>query len=94
MLFAGVTLDPSVNALPGGAALQSLANGVAGWALIASLVALVLGAALWAFGSHSQNYHQSSAGRRAVLTSLLAAVLIGAAPYLINFFFKTGLAVH
>jgi len=29
-----------------------------------------------------------------VITSLLAAVLIGAAPALINFFFKTGLAVH
>ena len=94
MLFAAVTLDPSVNALPGGAALQALANGIAGWALVASLVALVLGAGLWALGSHSQNYHQSSAGRRAVMTSLLAAILIGAAPYLINFFFKTGLAVH
>jgi hypothetical protein len=38
--------------------------------------------------------HQSSQGRRAVLTSLVAAVLIGAAPELINFFFKTGLSVH
>ncbi len=94
MLLAAVSLDPSVNALPGGAALQSLANGIAGWALVASLVALVLGAGLWALGSHSQNYHQSAAGRRAVMTSLLAAILIGAAPYLINFFFKTGLAVH
>jgi hypothetical protein len=38
--------------------------------------------------------HQSAAGRRAVVTSLAAAVLIGAAPSLINFFFSTGLKVH
>jgi hypothetical protein len=33
------------------------------------------------------------AGRRAVVTALVAAVLIGAAPALINFFFNTGLSV-
>jgi hypothetical protein len=38
--------------------------------------------------------HQSSQGRRAVLTSLAAAILIGAAPTLINFFFNAGLKVH
>jgi len=94
MLYAGVTLNPSTTALPGGAALQQLANGIASWALIGSLVALLLGAGLWAIGSHTQNMHQSAQGRRAVLASLVAAVLIGAAPHLINFFFNTGLSVH
>jgi hypothetical protein len=93
-MFADVTLNPSTSSLPGSAALQSLANGVASWALIGALVALLLGAGLWAVGSHTQNMHQSAQGRRAVLTSLVAAVLIGAAPELINFFFKTGLSVH
>jgi Family of unknown function (DUF6112) len=94
MLTAGVTLTPSTSDLPGGAALQQLANGLASWALIGALVALLIGAALWAVGSHTQNLHHSMAGRRAVLTSLVAAVLIGAAPSLINFFFNTGLSVH
>jgi hypothetical protein len=93
-MFADVSLNPSTSSLPGSAALQSLANGIASWALIGALVALLLGAGLWAVGSHTQNMHQSSQGRRAVLTSLVAAVLIGAAPALINFFFKTGLSVH
>ncbi len=93
-MFADVTLNPSTSSLPGSAALQSLANGIASWALIGALVALLLGAGLWAVGSHTQNMHQSSQGRRAVLSSLVAAVLIGAAPELINFFFKTGLSVH
>jgi hypothetical protein len=94
MIYAGVTLSPSPNALPGSAALQQIANGIASWALLGALVSLLLGAALWAVGSHTQNMHQSSQGRRAVLASLVAAVLIGAAPSLINFFFNTGLSVH
>ncbi len=94
MLFANVTLTPSPTDLPGSAALQQLADGIASWALIGSLVALLLGAALWAVGSHTQNVHHSAQGRRAVITSLVAAILIGAAPTLINFFFNAGLSVH
>jgi hypothetical protein len=94
MIVAGVTLNPSTSDLPGSAALQQLADGIAAWALIGALVALLLGAGLWAVGSHTQNMHQSSQGRRAVLTSLAAAILIGAAPTLINFFFNAGLKVH
>jgi len=94
MLIAGVTLNPSTTDLPGGSVLQQLANGLGAWALIGSLIALLLGAVMWAIGSHTQNMHQSSAGRRAVVTSLAAAILIGAAPSLINFFFSTGLKVH
>ncbi len=94
MFLAGVSLNPSTSALPGSAALQQITNGIAAWALIGSLAALLLGAALWAVGSHTQNMHHSAQGRRAVLTSLGAAILIGAAPALIDFFFKTGLSVH
>jgi hypothetical protein len=94
MMVAGVSLNPSTSDLPGSEALQQLANGIAAWALIGALVALLLGAGLWAVGSHTQNMHQSSQGRRAVLTSLAAAILIGAAPTLINFFFNAGLKVH
>ena len=36
---------------------------------------------------------KSMAGRRAVVTAIGAAILIGAAPELINFFFSTGLSV-
>ncbi|MBU6514329.1 MAG: hypothetical protein KGL23_01070 [Acidobacteriota bacterium] len=94
MTLATVGLSPSVTDLPGGPVLQQLANGLAAWALIGSLIALLLGAAMWAIGSHTQNMHQSAAGRRAVVTSLAAAILIGAAPALINFFFSAGLKVH
>jgi MFS family permease len=89
-----VTLNPDPNSLPGGSVLQQLTNGIGGWALILALAGLVIGAAAWALGAHSQNYHQSVTGRRAVLISGLAALLIGAAPALGNFFFNAGLKVR
>lgn len=91
--LANVALTPNPGNLPGATVLQKLTNGIGGWALIFSLVGMVVGAALWALGAHSQNYHQSFVGRRAVLVSGLAALLIGAAPAVINFFFNAGLKV-
>jgi MFS family permease len=93
-VLTSVTLTPDPGQLPGGGTLQQLANGIGGWALILALVGLVIGAAAWALGAHSQNYHQSFVGRRAVLVSGLAALLIGAAPSLINFFFGAGVGLH
>ena len=69
-------------------------NGLGGWALALALIGLVIGAAAWALGSHSQNYHQTYVGRRAVLVSGLAALLIGAGPAIVNFFFHAGTGVH
>jgi MFS family permease len=89
-----VTLDPNPGNLPGGAVLQQLTDGLGGWALILALVGLVIGAAAWALGAHSQNYHQAFNGRRTVLVSALAALLIGAAPAIVNFFFHAGQGVH
>jgi hypothetical protein len=89
-----VNMHPDPNALPGGQVLQNLMNGLDSWALALALVGLVIGAAAWALGSHGQNYQQSFVGRRAVLISGLAALLIGAGPGLVNFFFNAGSGVH
>ena len=94
LLGASLTLDPNADALPGSSTLQSITNGIAWWALLASLAGLVIGAAAWALGSHSNNYQHASSGRRAVLVSGAAALLIGAAPVILNFFFSAGQALH
>ncbi len=89
-----VTMKPDPSQLPGGAQLQSLMDGLQFWALALALVGLVIGAAAWALGSHGQNYQQTFVGRRAVLISGLAALLIGAGPGIVNFFYNAGSGVH
>ncbi len=91
---SGPSLDPTASGLPGTATLQSLVNGLAWWALLAALVGLVLVAGLWALGAHSNNYQHSASGRRAVLVSGAAALLIGAAPTILNFLFNAGKSFH
>ena len=94
LVSAGVSLHPALSDLPGGGTLQELVNGLGAWALIAALVGLVIGAAAWALGSHGQNYQQTFVGRRAVLVSGLAALLIGAGPGIVTFFYNAGSGVH
>ncbi len=97
VLAVGLTpvgLTPDAGSLPGSDVLSHLTNGLGGWALVLAMVGLLVGAAVWALGAHAQNYHQAFAGRRAVLVSGLAALLIGAAPGLVNFFFHAGQGVH
>ena len=92
--LADVVLDPSASSLPGSGTLQQLANGMAGWGLILAVIAVVIGAVAWALGSHSQNLHHAVTGRRTVMVAGAAALLIGAAPILINFFFHAGTGLH
>ena len=85
--------SPSGSGLPGNQELQQLVNGLGDWALVAALAGLVIGAAAWALGVHAQNFQQSMVGRRAVLVSALAALLIGAAPHIVSFFYGAGTSV-
>ncbi len=89
----GVKANPDTSQLPGGEVLQNLTNGVMGWALVLALVALIVSSAAWALGANSQNHHYTTAGKRGVMVSGLAALLIGAAPAIINFFFNSGSGV-
>ncbi|HLH99601.1 MAG TPA: DUF6112 family protein [Acidimicrobiales bacterium] len=89
-LLTSVTISPQGNDLPGTRELQRLADGVASWALIAAMVGIVVGAVLWAFGHYSQNYQQAYNGRRGVIVSALAALLMSGAPAIINFFVGQG----
>jgi len=89
-----VTMSPDPSQLPGGQILQNLMNGLQFWALALALVGLVIGAAAWALGSHGQNYQQTFVGRKAVLISGLAALLIGAGPGIVTFFYNAGSGVH
>jgi MFS family permease len=87
-------ISPNSQGLPGSDALTTLAGGLEFWALLAALVGLVLGAGAWALGAHSSNYQHAATGRKAVLVAGAAALVIGAAPALLSFFYTAGTGVH
>lgn len=89
-----ITLAPNPNNLPGANVLSFLTNGLGGWALIAAMAGLIIGAVMWAFGHYSQNYQQAYNGRRGVIISALAAVLISGAPHIITMLVGEGNQVH
>jgi len=86
-----VNFDPTqANSLPGTSVLENIAGGIGHWALIASIVGVIIGGIMWAFGHFSHNYQQSYNGRRGLIVSGLAALLIGGATQIISFFFSQG----
>ena len=86
----GINVTGGGGNLPGTGMVAQLASGIGFWALIAAVVGIFVGALLWAFGSYSQNYQQAYNGRRGVIISAVAALLIGAGPHIIGFFFGQG----
>jgi hypothetical protein len=90
VLAQSVDLNPDPNRLPGGDVLESLTDGIAGFGLIFCLIGLVVGAAMWGLGSTSSNYQQTMVGKRALGVSAVAALLIGGAAAIINFFYGAG----
>jgi hypothetical protein len=85
-----VSASPNAGALPDTAKLQQLVDGMYFWVLLLTLAALVTAAAVWAWGSQSNNLRAASDGRRGVAVALLAALVIGAAPTLVNWFYGLG----
>lgn len=88
--FTAVTAHPNLHGLPGSNVLQQLVNGAEAWALVIALLGAFVGAGLWAVASHTHNHHYAGRGRMAALISAAAALIVGAAPALVNFFAHLG----
>lgn len=87
-----LSLDPC--GLPGGGSLQTLMNGLGFDALLASLAVLVVGMVMWGGGTRWGNNNSAHTGKLMTLGAGLASMGIGAAPTIINFFYKSGLGWH
>jgi hypothetical protein len=70
--------------------LQQIVNGTEAWALTICLLGAFIGAALWAVASHTHSHQYAARGRMAALVSAASALVIGAAPGLVNFFEHLG----
>lgn len=89
-LLAAVSAQPNLKALPGSNILQQLVNGAEAWALAVALLGAFVGAGIWAVASHTHNHHYAARGRMAALISGASALVVGAAPGLVNFFERLG----
>ncbi len=90
IFIADVSATPNPAGLPGSNVLQQIVNGADAWALAITLVGAFIGAALWAVASHTNSHHYAAKGRMGALVSAGAALVIGAAPGLVNFFAHLG----
>ena len=83
-------VSPNTTGLPGIGTLSNMVGALLTVGLIACLAGLVLAAIVWAIGSHSSNPHLAGRGKSGVLVAFVAAVLIGGANVLVDFFVTTG----
>ena len=89
-----VDVHPDPGKLPGGPQIQTLLDGLGGWALFAALAGLLISSMVWALGSFGGNYHAVSRGKTGVLVCAAAALIAGAAAPIINFFSNLGSQVR
>ncbi len=88
-----INISPNDDGLPGIAQLKTIVGAVMTVGLILSVLALVVSAVVWGFGSHSSNPHLASQGKLGVIVSCVAAVICGASVTLVNFFWNVGQSV-
>lgn len=93
VLPANIDISPNDSGLPGVAALRTVVGAVMTIGLILSVLALIVSAVVWGFGSNSSNPHLASRGKVGVLISCGAAIITGASVTLINFFWNVGQTV-
>lgn len=92
-LPASVSITPNSSGLPGIEQLRTIVGAVMTVGLILGVLALIISALVWAFGSNSANPHLAGRGKSGVLVALAAAIVCGGSVALINFFWDVGQAV-
>ncbi len=85
-----VSITPNDSGLPGIASLRTIVGAVMTIGLVLSVLALIISAVMWGFGSNSSNPHLAGRGKTGVLVACAAAVITGASVTLTNFFWNVG----
>src|SRR5699024_7677668 len=85
-----IDIDPNSSGLPGIEQLRTIVGAVMTVGLILSVLALIISAIVWAYGSNSSNPHLAGRGKTGLLISCGAAVICGAAVALVNFGWSVG----
>ncbi|WP_322781158.1 DUF6112 family protein [Frankia sp. Cas4] len=90
VVLAQVQIKPDDTKAPGINALKDLVNGLAAYAVIAAVAAVLLGGIAWALGERMGLDRASTIGKSGVLAGFGLAFLVGAAAAVVNFFLATG----
>lgn len=85
-----IDIDPNSSGLPGIEQLRVIVGAVMTVGLVLAVLALIISAVVWAYGSNSSNPHLAGRGKVGLLISCGAAVVCGASVALINFFWGVG----
>jgi hypothetical protein len=94
LLAGDVSINPNLNAGPGGATAERLLNWLAGITLLACAAGALFGICKWVLGSRDGHPGQVQSGRNWVGVALLGAFGVGALPAFINFLNSLGTTVH
>lgn len=86
----GTHITPNTTGLPGTQEAEKLVGALLTFGLIAAVAGVTIAAITWALGSHSANPHLAGRGKTGVLVACLAAMLVGGADILVNFFASAG----
>jgi hypothetical protein len=83
-------ISPNDDGLPGVGEAEKIVGALLTFGVIAAVAGLGLSAIVWAVGGNSSNPQLAHRGKSGVLVALVAAVLIGGADVLIQFFWHAG----
>lgn len=94
LLAAAVNISPNTTGLPGISSLKTIVGALLTVGLIAALAGIVISALIWSIGHHSHNPAVAARAKTGVIVSIVAAILIGGANELVNFFVQAGSAIR
>ncbi|QAY68633.1 DUF6112 family protein [Xylanimonas protaetiae] len=92
-MLTDISITPNSDGLPGIAQLRNVVGAVMTVGLILAVLAVIVAAIVWAFGSHTGNPTYAGRGKSGVLISVAAAAVCGAAVTLVNFFWNVGQSI-
>jgi hypothetical protein len=92
-IAAAPHITPNTNGLPGTSEAEKIVGALLTFGLIAAIAGVAIASITWALGSHSANPHLAGRGKTGVLVACLAAMLVGGADILVNFFASAGAAI-
>ena len=83
---ANVSVTPDFSQIPALDVWQGLLNGWAGLALMIIVAVIIGGGLTWGAGHTTGNERAVAYGKRGVLFGAVGALIIGASPFLVNYF--------